>query len=687
MTDDTSLSTPEPAISWIPEKFLPWIQRNVAWRQATEHNSLRRDFCFSGAYNAPRLLTALMSLVQLQRQAPKGKVSFVFVSTFETYELVVSYLKQVAASTPLKFALFTPMIVEGANLLDLKHTYDDADIVVINPRLMPRISRRFDLKTQRAHQILVTDVEHLVDNPKVDLSTLFNLFPTAAQRLLVLHPSSLDKDWIGVLLRAPWQTATVPEDPTHPSQVKQYAIVLDGLDYDRFLITHTVKPKSIYVGRLLYDLRRVLRNAERQTLQVEIQRERRSWEDDPEFHSLVENFVTRKTDVLLLRPEHAFELEHHLAEAVYHLHTPIGTDTLSKYRCLLEDRPTSELVLIINAKEVDELHRALTHEGIRLELQNPTNIPDMPEFLGAAMQRERLSVRADYKKDTSSVSEAEPLSTEEAVLTTPEPLPEDVPPVKPLKRSRQPRSGLRQRNPRKARKVESAPVDLTTEANDTERSEEPKGIVALVISHAKATEGSETPESLADEPVTSSSDTPRRKPLRERNAHKRTDRNARQRNANKATDAECTDKSPRGGKPHKKADRNGPKKSAQPANTSSRKSANNFGGKGKRSESKMDKARSPQRAASKANRSSWDDDNFGNSIYYQPKRQDLRTLRSDQPMHWEPVDPYHPSSQALSLPQTMPDDGFRPRGQRGNGAQKRRSNPNKKRPRKNGPWQ
>ena len=101
----------------------------------------------------------------------------------------------------------------------------------------------------------------------------------------------------------------------------------------------------------------------------------------------------------------------------------------------------------------------------------------------------------------------------------------------------------------------------------------------------------------------------------------------------------------------------------------------------------MDKARSPQRGASKANRSSWNDDNFGNSIYYQPKRQDLRTLRSDQPMHWEPVDPYHPSSQALSLPQTMPDDGFRPRGQRGNGAQKRRSNPNKKRPRKNGPWQ
>ena len=52
----------------------------------------------------------------------------------------------------------------------------------------------------------------------------------------------------------------------------------------------------------------------------------------------------------------------------------------------------------------------------------------------------------------------------------------------------------------------------------------------------------------------------------------------------------------------------------------------------------------------------WDEDNFGNSIHYQPKRQNLRGLRDDQTIHWEPSDPYHPSSQALSLPQIMPDE-------------------------------
>lgn len=56
----------------------------------------------------------------------------------------------------------------------------------------------------------------------------------------------------------------------------------------------------------------------------------------------------------------------------------------------------------------------------------------------------------------------------------------------------------------------------------------------------------------------------------------------------------------------------------------------------------------------------YDDDNFGNSIHYQPKRRNLRNLGYDQPIHWESIDPYHPSSQALSLPQIMPDEYPRP---------------------------
>lgn len=56
----------------------------------------------------------------------------------------------------------------------------------------------------------------------------------------------------------------------------------------------------------------------------------------------------------------------------------------------------------------------------------------------------------------------------------------------------------------------------------------------------------------------------------------------------------------------------------------------------------------------------YDGDNFGNSIHYQPKRRNLRNLGYDQPIHWEPIDPYHPSSQALSLPQIMPDEYPRP---------------------------
>ena len=52
-------------------------------------------------------------------------------------------------------------------------------------------------------------------------------------------------------------------------------------------------------------------------------------------------------------------------------------------------------------------------------------------------------------------------------------------------------------------------------------------------------------------------------------------------------------------------------------------------------------------------------DVYKRQIHYQPKRQNLRGLPSDQQIHWEPTDPYHPSSQALSLPQIMPDENRR----------------------------
>lgn len=71
----------------------------------------------------------------------------------------------------------------------------------------------------------------------------------------------------------------------------------------------------------------------------------------------------------------------------------------------------------------------------------------------------------------------------------------------------------------------------------------------------------------------------------------------------------------------------------------------------------------------------YDDDNFGNSIHYQPKRRNLRNLGYDQPIHWEPIDPYHPSPQALSLPQIMPDEYPRPvRNVNGNRAPYREGN-------------
>lgn len=55
---------------------------------------------------------------------------------------------------------------------------------------------------------------------------------------------------------------------------------------------------------------------------------------------------------------------------------------------------------------------------------------------------------------------------------------------------------------------------------------------------------------------------------------------------------------------------------------------------------------------------SWDDDddNFGNSIHYQPRHGAVHSATSHPSINWNPADPYNPTSQALSLPQVMPDE-------------------------------
>lgn len=154
-----------------------------------------------------------------------------------------------------------------------------------------------------------------------------------------------------------------------------------------------------------------------------------------------------------------------------------------------------------------------------------------------------------------------------------------------------------------------------------------------------------TPEEVQESATTSSSGRPR---LRSPSAKKTKSLKASQSALRKVSPAKGT-------KPERE-------KTDKPART--KKSVTKIGQKASRAGGKIEKSeksRAPSNRSAQTRDSkttSRRDDNFGNSIYYQPKRQNLRTLRSDQPMHWEPIDPYHPSNQALSLPQTMPDEDY-----------------------------
>ncbi len=72
-----------------------------------------------------------------------------------------------------------------------------------------------------------------------------------------------------------------------------------------------------------------------------------------------------------------------------------------------------------------------------------------------------------------------------------------------------------------------------------------------------------------------------------------------------------------------------------------------------------------RRFARTPDREQFDPDNFGNSIHYQPKKPasaSRRARRDGGIERYEPVDPFAPEHQALTLPQHMPDE--RPRGSR-----------------------
>ncbi len=366
--------------------------------------------------------------------------------------------------------------------------------------------------------------------------------------------------------------------------------------------------------------------------------------------------------------------------------------------------PQGRLTCLLPLRELKRIDARLTACSLISSVENATTqtVDDLPPYLGieaAAVARPILTVRASYESEKTS-----PKSTSSQLEQGSE-LPAER---QPSTSTSEPAADTTANTNQSAKARRSQRYEKHRERRKTRASQERAQHAQALTEHTSAA-NEPAEETLANQAAPTSQDSPRpveglasqtpntgarraksKKHRKERNSHKASEAQNTNRSKSKAEEdvqqKAPTPKKPGESKANKRTSDEAPTPKRKRERGAAGKSVNKFNGKPSRGEGKMEKSRRNNavtgRRQQKAQQDQWDDDNFGNSIYYQPKRQNLRTLRSDQPMHWEPEDPFHPASQALTLPQNMPDEFPARQRQRPNRSSSRNNGPMKKRQRK-----
>lgn len=358
-----------------------------------------------------------------------------------------------------------------------------------------------------------------------------------------------------------------------------------------------------------------------------------------------------------------------------------------------------ELVTVITPEDLPLVEALLLSAQKKLIVENPLELEDIPAEVGQIVSRQKLTIRTDFSKTPTENAEAEPASTDsvEAPLEEVEEHREKRPykrkNPKFVKNKYQKKDKFRHKPHRRAEESDAQTAEGAPQGEEkTEETGEKKYFKKRFPYNKKRYEKRPYRDRQEEKPAEAAV-----RPVAETNAPVEFDPQAettaapeRTENAKEERNWRPKTKYNRLRKTHVKDRRQAKPEGEESARTVAADSpAENDAGQPAAKPKKFTKypqkkrpyqpkAKKPQ---TKSREERWDDDddNFGNSIHYQPRRQNLRTLRSDEPLHWEPSDPFHPSSQALSLPQMMPDEiGYRPNHSKND------HNGNFKRPRKPG---
>lgn len=599
MTKDEKISNFERVLSWLPEAFKSWATSNPFLSSTLNEVLNERDTRLSGTPCTSRLKTAVTALLQKLQDRRDKSAALILAASREAEETAFTLASRMSEGTGLRIAATTG-VRDGAGLAAIFATAPD--LVVTNPKVLKKVFDKGFVAPEAFRTILVDGAEwHDVMGDTDLIASLVERFPAALQ-LIVTGPVVVEttEDPYNAMLHAP-AYCRAPDEAARETAPKERVVLIPEEKMSETLAREAEKTPVLFLVSTPTESTRVTGLLKEAGIAA---KRATATQSASARETLVLKFIAGRVEHLVMPHSVIGELEHNRASRVILTDLSGGPEPYLEHLALTADG-TGELVTIVTPETLPLFEKLLVAAEKRLTLENPYNLPEPRTVIGQLLRREKLTIRTKYGRTAESTEGA---ASEQA-------------------QTRKPRKSFTERRFGKNRPFKQRQEDAA------ETSSAPVEAQAVPAAEAGAQDKS-------------------------RKDHFKNFRRKSRKFQNDEGEASRTQEKPvqnAGSEQAAAGDRK-----PQEKKTFEKKAFEKKPYEKKPFEKKRDRKKpARQDAEAKPRQQDWDDDNFGNSIHYQPKRQNLRGLPSDQQIHWEPTDPYHPSSQALSLPQIMPDENRR----------------------------
>lgn len=666
MTKEDKISHFERVMAWLPEAFKPWATSSGFLSMTLNEVLNERDTRISGLPNASRIQTALIAVLQKlkSRRENSDSAAVVIAPSREVEELAFHIATQLCADNSLRIVASTG-IRDTAGFTQL--FAERVDLLITTPKTLEKIFDKGFANPEQFKTVLIDGAEWhdvLEETPRIE--SLCERFP-AARQLIVTGPVGAENadDPYTALLHAP-AFCRAADDVAHTTPPTERVILVPEESWLDCLKKESERTPVLYPVTTTSDSAHLVS----QLKECDITAKRATTtQSDSARETLLLKFAAGRIEHLVMPHALIRELGTQKISRLIQTSFEGGPQAYLEYLAIVADE-SGELITLVTPKTLPRFEKLLCGAEKRLTLENPYGVKEPRTVIGQLLRREKLTIRTNFTRDAvPAETETAPKGAEEHSESESDdrfnrrydrkklfnkkqnrfkkprhrPTKEDETSVAEVESSEAPKKKnfkerrFSKKRPYRARSREEAAPTTSTEV--------------VVTTSESANEPIATPNEMNDVPMVVS--IPVEGEAKENTSSKPTNRKPRRFTVRK-------------------------KKGTFPKSYASDDNVNEEQPKSFEKKPYDQKRYQKKRPNPKTRREKqWDDDNFGNSIHYQPKRQNHRDLRNDQPLYWEPTDPYHPSSQALSLPQMMPDE-FR-RNSKGNFNRNRRNNFRRKR--------